>query len=151
VTPRLTLNLGVRYDREELVNNCCWDASRTYKILKDIGHPYGKLPQTDTNNIAPRLGVAADVTGDGRNVLRSSFGMFYGTGIITSAYCSNLEQQETVFVRSTVANSAIGSGQLANYVYGVSPLPAAPSVARRSSSPGATRKGRGTRPISRIP
>ena len=129
VSPRVTLNLGMRYDLEELVNNCCWDKSRTYKILKDIGHPYGKLPETDKNNVAPRLGVAWDVNGDGRNVLRSSFGMFYGTGIITSAYFSNLEQQETVFVRSTVANSAIGSGALANYVYGVSPLPAGPSFA----------------------
>jgi carboxypeptidase family protein/TonB-dependent receptor-like protein len=129
VAPRLTLNLGVRYDREELVNNCCWETSRTYQILNAIGHPYGKLPKTDTNNFAPRLGVAVDVNGDGRNVLRGSFGMFYGTGIITSAYFSNLEQQETVFVRSTVANSAIGSGQLANYIYGVSPLPAAPPFA----------------------
>src|SRR6266849_5374228 len=57
VTPRLTLNLGVRYDVEAMTNNCCWDASRTYKILKDIGHPYGQLPKTDTNNIAPRVGV----------------------------------------------------------------------------------------------
>ena len=57
VTPRVTLNLGVRYDQEALVNNCCWDTSRTYKILKDIGHPYGKLPKTDNNNYAPRVGL----------------------------------------------------------------------------------------------
>jgi Carboxypeptidase regulatory-like domain/TonB dependent receptor len=141
VSPRLTLNLGVRYDRQELVNNCCWDSSRTYKILKDIGHPYGKLPEPATTNFAPRLGVAVDATGDGRNVLRGSFGVFYGTGIITSAYFSNLEQQETVFVRSTVANSAIGSGQLANYVYGVSPLPSAPSFAPTQFMPGGNAQG----------
>jgi hypothetical protein len=141
LSPRLTLNLGVRYDRQELVNNCCWDSSRTYKILKDIGHPYGKLPEPATTNFAPRLGVAVDATGDGRNVLRGSFGVFYGTGIITSAYFSNLEQQETVFVRSTVANSAIGSGQLANYVYGVSPLPSAPSFAPTQFMPGGNAQG----------
>jgi Carboxypeptidase regulatory-like domain len=141
VAQRLTLNLGVRYDRQELVNNCCWETSRTYKILKDIGHPYGKLPKTDGNNVAPRAGVALDVNGDGRNVLRGSFGMFYGTGIITSAYFSNLEQQETVFVRSTVANSAIGSGQLADYVYGVSPLPQAPPFAPTQFIPGGNAQG----------
>ncbi len=129
VSPKLTLNLGLRYDLEDLVNGCCWDASRTYKVLKDIGHPYGALPKRDTNNLAPRLGVAYDLHGDGTDVLRGSFGVFYGTGIITSAYFSNLEQQETMFVRSTIQNSAIGQGPLANYVYGVSPLPAGPPFA----------------------
>ncbi len=62
---RLTLNLGLRYDLEDLVNGCCWDSSRTYAILKDIGHPYGALPKRDTNNLAPRLGVAYDLHGDG--------------------------------------------------------------------------------------
>jgi hypothetical protein len=129
VTPRLTLNLGVRYDLEEMSNNCCMDRSRTYKILRDIGHPYGEVPKVDTNNLAPRLGVAYDVNGDGRNVVRGSFGLFYATGIITSAYVRNFEQQDTVFVRSTLSNSTIGTGQLADYVYGVSPLPPPPPFA----------------------
>jgi hypothetical protein len=40
----------------------------------------------------------------------------------------NFEQQDTVYIRSTVANSAIGSGPLAGYIYGVSPLPTGPPV-----------------------
>ncbi|MGE3509976.1 MAG: carboxypeptidase regulatory-like domain-containing protein [Vicinamibacterales bacterium] len=126
VSPRLTLNMGLRYDINEMSNQCCWDRSRSYKILKDIGHPYGALPNTDTNNFAPRLGAAWDVKGDGSEVVRGSFGVFYATGIITSAYVRNFEQQDTVYLRSTLANSGIGSGPLANYVYGVSPLPAGP-------------------------
>jgi TonB dependent receptor len=141
VTPRLTLNLGVRYDLEEMINNCCLDQSRTYKILKAIGHPYGQLPKTDTDNIAPRIGVALDVTGDGRNVLRGSFGLFYATGIITSNYGVNLESQQTVYVRSTVADAAIGSGALANYVYGVSPLPPGPPFAPTEFLPGGNSTG----------
>ena len=33
--------------------------------------------QTDTNNIQPRIGIAWDPKGDGKTVVRSSFGMFY--------------------------------------------------------------------------
>ena len=126
LSPRVTMNLGVRYDLNEMSNQCCWDRSRSYKILKDIGHPYGALPKTDTNNFAPRLGAAWDTKGDGQDVVRASFGLFYATGIITSAYVRNFEQQDTVFIRSTLANSAPGIGPLANYVYGASPLPPGP-------------------------
>ena len=129
LTSQLTLNLGVRYDINEMSNNCCWDKNRTYQILKAIGHPYGELPKTDTNNIAPRLGVAWDVNGNGKNVARASFGLFYATGIITSVYGINLQSQDSVYVTSTAVNSTIGSGQLASYVYGVSPLPPAPPFA----------------------
>jgi hypothetical protein len=126
----------VRYDINEMSNNCCWDKNRTYQILKAIGHPDGALPKTDTNNIAPRLGVAWDINDNGKNVARASFGLFYATGIITSVYGINLQSQDSVYVTSTAANSTIGSGQLANYVYGVSPLPPAPPFAPTQFLPG---------------
>src|SRR6185503_18128107 len=122
VSQRVTLNLGVRYDIEEMSNNCCWEKNRTYQILKAIGHPYGKLPKTDTNNIAPRLGVAWDMSGDGKNVARGSFGLFYATGIITSVYSVLQQSQDIALVNTSTQNSTYGSGQLANYIYGVSPL-----------------------------
>ncbi len=100
-----------------------------------------QLPKTDTNNFGPRLGVAWDVNGDGRNVVRGSFGLFYATGIITSAYVRNFEAQPTVYVRSTLTNSTIGSGQLANYVYGVSPLPPGPPFAVTEFLPGGNTTG----------
>ncbi len=128
VSPKLTLNVGVRYDIEEMNNNCCWDQNRTGQILRAIGHPYGPVPKTDTNNIAPRVGAAYDLQGDGKNVVRGSFGLFYATGIITSVYQQDIQAQQTVYFTQTYANSAIGSGQLANYVYGVSPLPTAPNT-----------------------
>jgi TonB-dependent receptor-like protein len=123
ISPKLTANLGIRYDINEMSNQCCWEQNRTYQILKAIGHPYGKLPKTDTNNISPRLGFAYDLAGDGRNVVRGSFGLFYATGIITSVYQQDIQAQPTVYFSQTLANSAIGVGALANYIYGVSPLP----------------------------
>jgi hypothetical protein len=146
LTPRVTLNLGLRYDINEMSNNCCWEKNRTYQILKAIGHPYGALPQTDKNNVAPRVGVAWDIDGNGKNVARGSFGLFYATGIITSVYGINLQSQDALLVTSTAANSTIGSGQLANYVYGVSPLPPSPPFAPTNFLPGQNSGGAWYRP-----
>ncbi|HEY7412043.1 MAG TPA: TonB-dependent receptor [Vicinamibacteria bacterium] len=54
VVPSLTLNLGLRYD------------------LQDLPDPI----RTDTDNLAPRLGLAWAPDG-GRMVVRSSFGLYY--------------------------------------------------------------------------
>ncbi len=48
---RLTLSLGVRYDKEDITN--------------------------DNNNYAPRLGFAWDPSGDGKTVVRGGYGRFY--------------------------------------------------------------------------
>ena len=125
VVPKLTLNLGLRYDINELMNNKNWEQNRTWQVLRDIGSPFGGLPRTDTNNWGPRLGFAYDVAGDGANVIRGSFGLFYATGIITSAYSQGLLEQDTIFIRSTIANSEFGVGPLANYTLG-DPVPFLP-------------------------
>jgi len=131
VSSRLTLNLGARYDIHEFNNNCCVDQNRVGQILRTLGNPngFGPLPKTDTNNIAPRVGVAWDVNGNGKNVARASFGLFYGTGIITSVYASDYQSGPVLYLTKTLTTSTYGVGQLANYVYGVSPLPDGPGLA----------------------
>lgn len=54
-TPRLTVNLGVRYDVQVLPSPV----------------------RTDSDNVSPRLGVAWDPRGDGRSVLRGSLGIYH--------------------------------------------------------------------------
>jgi len=54
VSPRFTLNAGVRYDLQ---------------FLRTIN--------TDTNNVSPRVGFAWSPYGDARAVVRGSYGLFY--------------------------------------------------------------------------
>jgi hypothetical protein len=68
IAHRLTLNLGVRYDYEQLPSA---------KI------PNPAVPQTavlpsDKNNFAPRVGFAWDAFGTGRTLVHGGFGLYYG-------------------------------------------------------------------------
>ena len=76
VSSNVTLNLGLRYDIYEYMNQPNLERNRTYQALQAIGSPYGALPQTDKNNFSPRLGVAWDLKGDGTSVVRGSYGLY---------------------------------------------------------------------------
>jgi hypothetical protein len=125
---RLTLNLGLRYDVYEHMNqgDNRFAANRTYIVLRDIGSPYGALPKTDTNNFGPRAGMAWDMRGDGTRVMRGSFGRYYTMGIKNSYYLAAIQDKPTLFLSQNRTNSAIGQGSLAGYIYGVTPLPPVP-------------------------
>src|SRR5260370_4901944 len=74
VMPRLTLNLGLRWDREtgsynEGVNPTSFPVPIPY-----LGNP-GDRGQG--HNFGPRFGFAWDTLGDGKNVVRGGFGIYY--------------------------------------------------------------------------
>ncbi len=70
----LTLNYGVRYDVEfpPKFKAPTGLAAGGYNFLR-----LQKGIQTDKNNFQPRIGIAWDPRGDGKTVVRSSYGLFY--------------------------------------------------------------------------
>src|SRR5580704_9043498 len=88
VTPRLTLNYGLRWDyfgvvseKNNLFSNITSEApaagSGTF-TLTQVGQPgLSQLYKPDYRNIAPRISMAWDVTGKGKTVLRAGYGLFF--------------------------------------------------------------------------
>jgi outer membrane receptor protein involved in Fe transport len=73
VTPTVTINAGLRYD-------------------------YSSLFGDDTNNIAPRLGVAWDVDGRHLTVVKANFGLFFDRNLLSAA--ATVPDKGGVFTRS---------------------------------------------------
>jgi Carboxypeptidase regulatory-like domain/TonB dependent receptor-like, beta-barrel len=79
LTPRLTLNLGLRYEyfappteRNGLIGNF----SPTLG-LEQVGKQIGQVFQPDRTNFSPRIGIAWDPTGTGRTAVRAGGGILY--------------------------------------------------------------------------
>jgi hypothetical protein len=75
VSPRLTLNLGLRWDKETLPGPNSNMTTATGSFV-----PYVGLLNNPSDNRAfgPRIGFAYDLLGKGNTVLRGGWGMYYG-------------------------------------------------------------------------
>ena len=76
VTPRLTLNLGIRYD---FFGNPAGAKANALNSIADLpGTPLVfRVPKEDWNNVGPRLGFAWDPTGQGKWAVRGGAGVAY--------------------------------------------------------------------------
>jgi len=90
VDRRVTVNWGVRYDRQHP-----WVPATTISPMSANDDPTG-LFQGGTfakqdgfalyQNTVPRLGVAWDIDGKGRNVAKASYSLYTGTSVSTQGY-----------------------------------------------------------------
>lgn len=94
MTPKFTLNLGLRYDLEPKVTN------------KDLPDPLDEGPRSmDADNISPRLGFAYDVAGTGRTVVRGGIGRYYGNILLNIPM--NEARDRNVRVSAEVINPSL--------------------------------------------
>jgi len=105
----LTLNLGLRYERQTFTD--------------------------DTNNVAPRVGFAYNVLGDGKTVIRGSYGVFYSEVRANTAASFALNGPTGVFTFTATP------GQF-GFPTSLAPLPAFPAGANLPARDITIRPGR---------
>jgi len=106
LTPRLTLNLGLRWEYEKMPS----------PQIPNPALPASSVFPDDKNNFGPRVGIAWDLTGHGKSVVRGGYGIYYGR-IINST------------ISNAITNTGSTSGQLQFQFSGTSALgPLYPNV-----------------------
>ncbi len=139
ITRRLTLNLGLRWDKDfDLIAGAEVPKSRTYQFLKAINSPYvGRVPEDDSKDFSPRIGFAYDVMGSGKHVVRGGFGIYYGQTFLNIPLFMLQQVNSTLFATTlditssgpTDAHADLvpGTGKLlSQWRYGIDPIPAVP-------------------------
>ena len=137
VSRRLTLNLGLRWDKDfNMIGGSDIKNSRTYQALiafnNPISNPFvSRIAHDDNKDFSPRVGFAYDLTGAGRHVLRGGYGLYFGNVFqnipLFMEQMSNPTVFQTVLSLTSPGDSVPGTGlTLGQWQYGVSPLPTIP-------------------------
>ncbi len=120
-SPRLTLELGLRYDQEML-------PAEPAAYVNSAVPATGNQP-SDKNNFGPRLGFAWDVYGGGKTVLRGGFGLYYGrlpNAVLLNAQLSTATSQAQY--TTTYKPNTAGTPKFPNVVTATGSGPVSPAI-----------------------
>lgn len=140
MTRRLTVNLGLRWDRDfDFIGGSDITNSRTFQELQAAAafSPLAaslvrKPANDDTADFSPRVGFAYDLTGRGNHVIRGGFGMYYGNTFQNIPLFMEQQSNATIFqtafsISKKNGDTVPGTGiLLSNWRFGVDPLPTIP-------------------------
>jgi hypothetical protein len=101
---RLSLNLGVRYERVSVPEEANGLSSNFRNVLTDKAPTVGPMFTNPSNkNFAPRAGLAWDPTGSGKTSIRSGFGLFFDP-IWTDFYANAGNRLAPFYVLGSIRN-----------------------------------------------
>ncbi len=135
INPRLTLNLGLRWDKDyNFVGGSAVHDSRTYQELvaiagiSPLAHQFTyKQASDDNKDFSPRVGLAYDITGSGKHVFRGGYGLYYGDVFQNIPIFMEQQHNPTIFqTQFSISGTDLVPGTnvtVDNYRYGVDPLP----------------------------
>jgi hypothetical protein len=140
LSQRLTVNLGVRYDKDfDFVGGSDIAASRTFQELQAAA-PFSPLAAslvakkaTDySKGFSPRVGFAYDLTGKGSHVVRGGFGMYYDNTFQNIPLFMEQQANPTIFqtafsVSASNGDTVPGTGIPVSSWHIGNPLPTIPA------------------------
>jgi hypothetical protein len=117
VSPRLTLNLGLRWDLfvpwvEEDDRQSNFDPTTGAFVVASEDATMGgvrvgrQLQSWQRTDFGPRFGVAYDIRGDGKTLVRGGYGVFWNWG---PGGTSSSKAQNPPFLRSALQTSSVGT------------------------------------------
>jgi hypothetical protein len=120
MTHRLTINLGLRYDKDiDFVGGSDIAASRTFQELQAAANVGSTLAKSlvakkasdYSMGFSPRVGFAYDLTGHGNHLVRGGFGMYYDNTFQNIPLFMEQQSNSTIFQQAfSIAGTEVVPG-----------------------------------------